>query len=217
MVARRDLGIRDAADAATDAEGELEVARQVHGVYALLESTRATPTQRIQRTGGYLGMPTARVRRYLSLHFAPADIREMFLEGRLSARAVEILQGLKPENQRIVARQVIAEASTTSLNASGHAVDQCATRGWTADARGFEKRLQDACALLNTYLDAPRGRLINTFTGAGGAVGRRSLIELIDRQMSLLETLKETLERVDGVAEEKGPSAHEATAAADSR
>ena len=63
---------------------------------------------------------------------------------------------------------------------------------WSEEALLFEATLLRINDMLETYIDAPRGQLLSIFRGAGGAFGRRALVLLLEEQIGLLSTLKQT-------------------------
>ena len=69
--------------------------------------------------------------------------------------------------------------------------------GWSGDARIFEHRLKKAIEFLDPYMDAPLQRLREIYLGVGSARGRRALLQLVERQISLLQTLKTALGRIE--------------------
>lgn len=89
--------------------------------------------------------------------------------------------------------------------AAGHedGAEPAQSRRWTDDARIFEHRLKKAVEFMDPYMDASHQKLSAVYRGAGGAKGRKALIKLVEKQISLLGTLKHTLERIE--AEGEGP------------
>lgn len=185
--------------------GELEHARRVYGVFVAEASTGLAWGHRVARVAPLLHLTAAKVRRALALHMAPSSIQEMFLEGKLSGRQVECLQGLPEDNQLIVARQLIA-CRETATHATTVATVACELdrswgpplRDWTDAAAEFEGALMRVNETLDDYIDAPKGALLEVFRGAGTDIGRRRIITLIEEQIELLSTMKQTLERAKG-------------------
>lgn len=68
------------------------------------------------------------------------------------------------------------------------------------DARIFEQRLKRAVELLDPYMDSSQSQVRAIYEAVGGARRQRAVIELLDKQISLLGTLKQTLERAGGKA-----------------
>jgi hypothetical protein len=190
-----EMAILKAADAAETAEDELEVASRVYGIYELQVEAGERPASRISETAAFLKMRGTQVRRYVALHLAPPDIRELYRLGKLGTRTVELLQGLSGPNQRIMARRIIGKSDFAAQQAVKHEL-RCidSSKSWLEPAIELEGRLQRVMEYLDEYLDMTPRLLRNIFAGAGGALGRRRIISLIDEQISLLTSLKQTLE-----------------------
>lgn len=200
-----EMAILKAADAAETAEDELDVASRVYGIYELQVEAGERPAGRVRETAAFLKMPGARVRRYVALHLAPLEIRELYKLGKLGTRTVELLQGLSGPNQRIMARRIINKSDFAAQQVVKQELrgnDQ--SKSWAEPAIELEARLQRALEYLDDYLDMTPRLLRSTFAGAGGALGRRRIISLIDEQISLLTSLKQTLE--PGVVPEVEPN-----------
>lgn len=190
-------GVLESVDSASQAEDELEIARQVHGLFELEAKAGEKPGTRLREVAALMGMAAARVRRYLALHVAPAEIKEHFRVGRLSGRVVEMLQALSRPNQLILARRIMSNDIT--LNSAHHLIAAetgapVGRTGWSEEALALENAVLRAIDALDPYLDAPRGRLYATLKGAGGGLGRRALVALLDEHIELLGTLKQTIE-----------------------
>jgi hypothetical protein len=205
MVDCRETAVLEAASSADNAMDELDVARAVYGAYVTQTMVGERPSQRVRAAAAFLGMEGVRVRRYLSLHLAPSEIKAHFVAGKLGARIVEMLQGISTPNQLILARRLIErrEGATAHHLVAGEVAKETVAKSWSEEALTFEAALLRAIDIVDPYLDAPRGRLMSIFRGAGSTLGRRSLIALLDDHIELLTTLKQTLESYRGDRQEK--------------
>lgn len=198
---RETAAVLESASCADNAVDELEVARAVYGAYVTQTMVGERPSQRVRAAASFLGMEGARVRRYLSLHLAPAEIKAHFVAGKLGARIVEMLQGMSAPNQLIMARRLIERheggAAAHQLVAA-EVAKEGVTKSWTEEALALEAALLRAIDIVDPYLDAPRGRLMAIFQGAGSALGRRSLIAMLEDHIELLTSLKQILESYQG-------------------
>jgi hypothetical protein len=199
MAVSQETGILKTAETAVTAADELELARSIHGVCELFADMGTRPIVRVRDAAAFVGLSAQRVRRYMALHLAPQPIKELFLEGRLSGRIVELLHAVSTQNQLILARRCLEgpkAAATAERSLELDARTQRA-KSWTDDALEFEATLRRAMDLIEPYVEAPRGRLYATFRGAGSLFGRRSLIELVERHIEELTMLKQVLEACD--------------------
>lgn len=179
------------------AEEELATAERVWRIYELQAQVGETPMHRIRETAAFTKFGAQRVRRYLALHHAPEGIKDLYRQGKLTSRTVDHLQALGAPDQLIMARRLLGKSqlgATMQLSEDYGLIR--ATKVWTGDATKFETVLRFTVEQLDEYLDASPRVLRETFTGAGGALGRRSIVGLITQQIELLEALRDTLENI---------------------
>ncbi len=171
--------LRVAADSAVTPADELEVARRVYGLFEVIRLVEG-PLHRFTEVAAHIGMDATRVRRYVGLHVAPPEIRELFLDGKLSARMVELLQFVDLPLQRVLAERLVCGRETVlGLETEMEVDGRRATKRWTEEARVLEQAVLRAGAILEPYLAGPRGKVLQAYQGIGSGSARRQFVALL--------------------------------------
>lgn len=179
----------------------LAFSQVVHSLFTLHADVSGSPGQRVSEVANCLGIKTHQVRRYLALALAPDPIKELLREGKLGARAVVLMQGLSDHQQLELAHRLIAVGA--SSRAARCLLEQ-ETRGpdergrpWSEAATALERSLLNMVDQLETLTDLPKKSLVEICCTAGGALGRRSFLQLVRQVIENAEILQQSLERIE--------------------
>ncbi len=180
----------------------MELAERAYAAYMLAVKVGETPAQRVRQASQSLGIHQVQIRRLIALRNAPIEVRQLYLDGKLSAHSIELLQALPGLRQIAMAERLIS-SKTTVFEMQGQIQDETGdgrlgSRNRSEKATELEKTLLGVQEAVDPFLVMPGKELRALFQGAGSIFSKRALISLVGDLVEELTTLKATLETYHG-------------------